>query len=104
MYYTCIDPLTMENIYVPKRAHEKAMQRALMQYSLPENYDLVREALKREGRTDLIGWDKKCLIRPVRPAQKPVRRGDRNQKTGRRSENKPALTPSGGRTRKGNKR
>ena len=104
MYYTGIDPRTMENIYVPKRAHEKAMQRALMQYSLPENYDLVREALEREGRTDLIGWDKKCLIRPVRPAQKPVRRGERNQKTGRRSENKPALTPSGGRTRKGNKR
>ena len=64
MYYTGIDPRTMEKVYVPKSPHEKAMQRALMQYRLPKNYDLVKEALMKAGRQDLIGFDKKCLIRP----------------------------------------
>ena len=67
MYYTGLDPLTMEPIYVPKTPHEKALQRALIQYRNPDNYDLVREALTKAGRTDLIGWDKQCLIRPIRP-------------------------------------
>lgn len=64
MYYTEINPLTMEKIYVPKSPHEKAMQRALMQYKNPKNYKLVYEALVKAGRQDLIGFDKKCLIRP----------------------------------------
>ncbi|MCI8341926.1 MAG: YgiQ family radical SAM protein [Firmicutes bacterium] len=64
MYYTGIDPRTMEPVYVPKSPHEKAMQRALMQYRAPRNYDLVMEALKKAGREDLIGFDKKCLIAP----------------------------------------
>ncbi len=64
MYYTELDPRNMEKIYVPKLPHEKAMQRALMQYRLPQNYELVLEALKKEGRLDLIGFGKKCLIRP----------------------------------------
>ena len=64
MYYTEIDPRTKEKVYVPKTPHEKAMQRALMQYRLPQNYDLVLEALKKAGRQDLIGFDKHCLIRP----------------------------------------
>ena len=64
MYYTGIDPFTMEPVYVPKDPHEKAMQRALMQYKLPQNYFLVEEALKKAGRSDLIGYDKKCLIKP----------------------------------------
>lgn len=64
MYYTGLDPRTMEKVYVPKSPHEKAMQRALMQYRMPQNYDLVKEALKKAGREDLIGFDKKCLIRP----------------------------------------
>ncbi|WP_250227657.1 YgiQ family radical SAM protein [Anaeropeptidivorans aminofermentans] len=64
IYYTGIDPRTMEKVYVPKSPHEKAMQRALMQYRLPKNYDLVKEALMKAGRQDLIGFDKKCLIRP----------------------------------------
>lgn len=64
MYYTGIDPRTMTEVYVPKSPHEKAMQRALMQYKKPQNYDLVYEALKRANRMDLIGFDKKCLIRP----------------------------------------
>lgn len=64
MYYTGYDPRTMERVYVPTNPHEKAMQRALIQYRNPKNYDLVEEALKKAGRTDLIGYDKKCLIRP----------------------------------------
>ena len=64
MYYTGLDPRTMEPVYVPRSPHEKAMQRALIQYRNPKNYDLVEEALKKAGRTDLIGYDKKCLIRP----------------------------------------
>lgn len=64
MYYTEIDPRTMKPVYVPKNPHEKAMQRALIQYRNPKNYRLVVEALTVAGRTDLIGYDKKCLIRP----------------------------------------
>lgn len=64
MYYTGLDPRTMEEVYVPHNPHEKAMQRALIQYRNPKNYDLVKEALIKAGRTDLIGFDKKCLIRP----------------------------------------
>ncbi len=64
MYYTELDPRTMEKVYVPKSPHEKAMQRALMQYRMPQNRELVTEALKKAGREDLIGFDKKCLIRP----------------------------------------
>ena len=64
MYYTGVDPATMEPVYVPTNPHEKAMQRALMQYRNPHNYDLVKEALIKAGRTDLIGFDEKCLIRP----------------------------------------
>lgn len=64
MYYTGVDPRTMKPVYVAKNPHEKAMQRALIQYKRPENYDLVKEALQKAGRTDLIGFDKKCLIPP----------------------------------------
>lgn len=64
MYYTGMDPRTMEPVYVAKNPHEKAMQRALIQYRDPKNYDLVREALQKTGRMDLIGFDKKCLIPP----------------------------------------
>jgi hypothetical protein len=64
MYYTGVDPRTMEPVYVPVNPHEKAMQRALIQYRDPKNYDLVIEALHKAGRTDLIGFDQKCLVRP----------------------------------------
>src|SRR5699024_5123221 len=64
MYYTGLDPRTMKPVYVPKTHHEKAMQRALLQYRLPENRALVREALKKAGREDLIGYGKNCLLRP----------------------------------------
>ncbi|MBE5962653.1 MAG: YgiQ family radical SAM protein [Lachnospiraceae bacterium] len=65
MYYTELDPRTMKKVYVPKNPHEKAMQRALIQYRNPKNYDLVIEALVAANRTDLIGFDKHCLIRPA---------------------------------------
>lgn len=68
MFYTGVDPRTMEPVYIPRDPHEKAMQRALIQYRKPENYKLVREALLRAGREDLIGYGPKCLIRPVPPA------------------------------------
>ena len=81
MYYTGLDPRTMQPVYVPKNPHEKAMQRALMQYRDPKNDALVREALEKAGRTDLIGNGPKCLIRPrgknapsgkaAKPAKKP---------------------------------
>lgn len=66
MYYTGLDPRTMEPVYVTTNPHEKAMQRALIQYRNPKNYDLVYEALTKAGREDLIGFDKKCLIKPRR--------------------------------------
>ncbi|MDE6621367.1 MAG: YgiQ family radical SAM protein [Lachnospiraceae bacterium] len=68
MYYTGVDPASMKPVYVCKNPHEKAMQRALIQYRNPKNYDLVREALKLAGREDLIGFDKKCLIKPRKTA------------------------------------
>lgn len=76
MYYTGVDPRTMKPIYVAINPHEKAMQRALIQYRNPKNYDLVYEALVKAGRTDLIGFDKKCLIRPRQGEYK--NHGERN--------------------------
>ena len=67
MYYTGLDPRTMEKVYVPTDPHEKAMQRALIQYRNPKNYYLVKEALIAAHREDLIGSGPKCLIRAVPP-------------------------------------
>lgn len=66
MYYTGLDPRTMKPVYVEKNPHRKRLQRALIQYRNPENYDLVVEALRIAGRTDLIGYGPDCLIRPRR--------------------------------------
>ena len=74
MYYTGLDPRTMDKVYVPTDPHEKAMQRALIQYRNPKNYYLVKEALIKAHREDLIGSGPKCLIRAVPPksgGQKP---------------------------------
>ncbi len=71
MYYTGLDPRTMEPVYVTKDPHEKAMQRALIQYRNPKNYALVHEALVKAGRRDLIGFDKYCLIRPKKGESVP---------------------------------
>ena len=73
MYYTGLDPRDMKPVYVCRNPHEKAMQRALIQYRNPKNYDLVYEALTQAGRTDLIGFDKKCLIRPRKLASENYR-------------------------------
>ena len=80
MYYTGVDPRTMKPVYVAHDPHEKAMQRALIQYKNPKNYDLVHEALVKAHRTDLIGFDKKCLIHPKN--KNDVRSGmsDKNKK------------------------
>ncbi len=64
MYYTGYDPRTMKEVYVPKGYQEKMMQRALLQFNHPKNYDLVYKALKKAGRDDLIGYHQKALIRP----------------------------------------
>ena len=77
MFYTGVDPRTMEPVYIPRDPHEKAMQRALIQYRKPENYKLVKEALRKAGREDLIGYGAKCLIRPVPP--KPGASGGKKQ-------------------------
>ena len=71
----------MKKVYVTRNPHEKAMQRALIQYRNPKNYDLVKEALIKTGRTDLIGFDSKCLI-------KPRKMGNENHQTGGKSKGK----------------
>ncbi len=70
MYYTGVDPRTMEEVYTPKNPHEKAMQRALLQYTNPKNAKLVREALIQAGREDLIGYGRRCLLSPLRGEEK----------------------------------
>ena len=70
MYYTGIDPMTMKRVYVAKTPHEKALQRALLQWKRPDKRKLVIEALKAAGREDLIGYGPECLVRPDRAAGK----------------------------------
>lgn len=72
MYCTGLDPRTMEPVFVPRTPHEKAMQRALIQYRDPKNQKLVYEALHLAGREDLIGTGPKCLIRPPKAAAQPA--------------------------------
>ena len=85
MYYTGVDPRTMKPVYVPKSPHEKAMQRALIQYRNPELYDLVSEALHKAGRTDLIGFGPKCLIRPRKFAEKKKNEREKNSSQKKKS-------------------
>ena len=86
MYYTGLDPKTLQPVYVAVNPHEKAMQRALIQYRNPKNYELVVEALTKAGRTDLIGFDKKCLVRP-RDAQGIDKKGKSMPNGGGRGRN-----------------
>ena len=83
MYYTGVDPRTMKPVYAPKNPHEKAMQRALIQYRNPKNYELVLEALKVADRMDLVGFDKHCLIRPRQDKKygKPIQHKTESKKT-----------------------
>jgi uncharacterized radical SAM protein YgiQ len=76
MYYTELDPRNMEPLYVPKSPNEKAMQRALLQFRRPQNYNLVYQALVQTGRQDLIGYGPKCLIRP-NPMRRQAAKGRR---------------------------
>lgn len=78
MYYTETDPRSGKKVYVAKNPHEKALQRALIQYSVPENYELVKEALQKAGRQDLIGFGEKCLIRPRKLAKEKSRKDNNN--------------------------
>jgi uncharacterized radical SAM protein YgiQ len=94
MFYTELDPFTMKKVYVPKSPKEKAMQRALLQYKNPDNYKLVRDALVRAGRTDLIGFDSKCLIRP----QKGVNIGKRGSSDGKNIKRKNSIAKNKRRT------
>ena len=87
MYYTGVDPRTMKQVYVPHNPHEKAMQKALMMYRKPENYDLVKEALIKAGRQDLIGFDKKCLIAPRKMDRKGEHQGQRSYGKNDKSKN-----------------
>ena len=96
MYYTGVDPRTMQKVYVPKSPHEKAMQRALIQYRNPELYDLVIEALHKAGRSDLIGFGPKCLVRPRQM------RGSGNDKKAGRNEPKKGSKGSNGQKRQNN--
>ncbi len=91
MYYTGIDPRTMQPVYVAKSAHEKALQRALLQWKRPEKRRLVQEALKTAGRQDLIGFHKYCLVRPEAQGRcsRKVKRMPERQKR-RKKQNKPA--------------
>lgn len=100
MYYTGVDPRTMKSVYVPKNPHEKAMQRALIQYRNPQNYDLVMEALKAAGRMDLVGFGEKCLIRP-RKMHSEKEKHKSYAKTGRSFKPSPVKSPgSENRTKK----
>lgn len=91
MYYTGLDPYTMEEVYCAKNPHDKALQRALLQYFNPKNHDLAEEALIKAGRRDLIGTGEKCLIRPAaragrqnsRPNNNYRRSGGKNKKSNR---------------------
>ena len=96
MYYTGLNPLTMEKVYVPRNPHEKAMQRALIQYRNPENYELVKEALLREHREDLIGFDPNCLIRLRKMT-------DGTERTGRPSQKKENRKQTGHHSRTGSR-
>ena len=92
MYYTGVDPRNKKPVYVCRNPHEKAMQRALIQYRNPNNYELVKEALIKGGREDLIGFDKKCLIRPRRTAQtfeSPKNNAKKNPGKGTKKPEKP---------------
>lgn len=97
MYYTGVNPETMEKIYIPKDPKEKAMQRALIQYKNPENYELVKKALLMEGRQDLIGYDKNCLI-PPRPWKDKSERKPSGKPSGKKNDGKALVGKKNGHT------
>ncbi len=96
MYYTGLDPRTMEPIYVPKNPHEKELQRALLQWKRPEKRRLIMEALHKAGRTDLLGYGPDCLLRPARTEGRsedkrkpaPGKQASEKKKPGRKEQEK----------------
>ena len=104
MWYTELDPRTMKPVFVPKTPHDKAMQRALMQWRKPQNRGLVLEALRRTGRTDLIGYGKHCLIRPDKESggQTAAHRGIKSEK-GKPGEKKSGMRNAGVGSERGKK-
>lgn len=105
IYFTGVDPRTMEEVYCPRTPHEKAMQRALIQYRNPKNRRLVIEALKAAGREDLIGYDEKCLVRPDKGGARKANnqaRGAKDQRGKRRGGSSAAGSCSKGAAAAGN--
>ena len=102
MYYTGIDPRTMKPVYVARSPHDKALQRALLQWKRPEKHALVMEALKKAGRTDLIGYTPNCLIRPkAGPAPWELERQEKRQAKERAEQRRPGgRAPTGKRERR----
>lgn len=96
MFYTGLDPFTMKKVYVPKTPKEKHMQRALLQFRNPENYALVYEALQKTGRTDLIGYQNRCLIRPPKGS---ILKEQRRNKNGTAIKGKGSFGKDKGRTK-----
>ncbi len=82
MYYTELDPRTMKPVFVPKTPHDKAMQRALLQWKNPKNFPLIREALRLLGREDLIGFGRECLVPPTQGYRRPSGSGPASLKSG----------------------
>ncbi len=98
MFYTGLDPYTMKEVYVAKDPHEKALQRALLQYFDPRKKELVIEALRKAGRSDLIGNSDKCLVRaPMKPAAQYTKNGRTNGNRGKKDEKKTGNRNSKGR-------
>lgn len=108
MYYTGLDPRTMKPIYVARDPHEKAMQRALIQYRDPKNYELVTEALIRANRRDLVGTGPKCLLRPRHGDTRFLQKTPAAQKHAEKRRSVPVSRrwegPASGRGAKGKKR
>ncbi len=104
MFYTGLDPFTLKPVYVPKRYAEKRMQRALLQFSKPENYDLVKQALKICGREDLIGYGKDCLIRPQKPGAHTINKEQGGQTNGTAFKRQTRISKNKGPAKGGNRR
>ncbi|MBR3771979.1 MAG: DUF3362 domain-containing protein, partial [Clostridium sp.] len=98
MYYTGYDPRTMRKVYVPKNPHEKSMQRALIQYRNPDNYDLVVEALSKAKRTDLIGFGENCLVRPRKFKSEKEDSAKKKEKSGSKTGQRNGRNGSGAKT------
>jgi hypothetical protein len=81
MFYTELDPYTLNPVFVPKTKEEKAAQRAMLQYFRPENYDIVRKALVAMGRRDLIGTGKNCLVPPLEKKPNMKQNTNKNRKS-----------------------